>query len=142
VNVPLPAAGYDRSGSGDHHVTTASSNGVQVEQAEKMALAGLCTELAGLREESGRQPERVQHLLARIEEAARAREPLLSLLAELLGTPAAARGLSAGLPGAGAGHADEEWFGCPDGACDRRSQAVPAGPVPRCLVLDRPMKRR
>lgn len=113
-----------------------------MEQAEKLALSGLCEELVGLREECRNQPQRVRDLLSRIEEAARAREPFLDLLTELLGTPDAARGLSAGLPGAGAGHADEEWFGCPDGACDRRSQAVPAGPVPRCLVLDRAMKRR
>lgn len=113
-----------------------------MEQAEKMALSGLCEELGGLRAECRNQSEQVRALLMRIEQAARAREPLLGLLAELLGTPDAARGLSARLPGAGAGHANEEWFRCPDGVCDRKSRAIPAGPLPRCLVLDRAMKRR
>lgn len=113
-----------------------------MEQAEKLALAELCTELEGLREESQHQPQGIRDLLVRIEEAARAREPFLDLLAKVFDSADVARGLSTGLPGGGVGHADEEWFGCPDGACDRRSLAVPAGPVPRCLVLGRAMRRR
>jgi len=126
----------------DDHMTTVSWNGVRVEQAEKLALSELCVELEGLRAEGRHQPEQVRALLTRIEQAARAREPVIALLAELLGPPDPARGLSAGLPGAGAGHANEEWFSCPDGACDRLSRAVPAGPLPRCLVLDQVMKPR
>jgi phosphomevalonate kinase len=125
--------------STDNHVGERSR---AVERAEKLALSGLCEELPGLRDECSKQPEKVRRLLARIEEEAKARRPFLDLLGELLGTPEEARGLSAGLPGAGAGRADEEWFSCPDGACERRSQAIPAGPVPRCVVLGRAMKRR
>jgi phosphomevalonate kinase len=113
-----------------------------VDQAERMALSELCQELPGLRNECRSQPERISSLLERIEEEARARRPFLHLLAELLGTPDTARGLSGGLPGAGSGRADEEWFGCPDNTCDRKRQAVPAGPPPQCLVLGQAMTRR
>jgi hypothetical protein len=113
-----------------------------VDRAERMALAVLCEELPALREECRHQPESVRLLLTRIEDEARARRPTLRLLDGLVGGIEAPRGLSGELPGAGAGRAHEEWFGCPDGACDRTSQAVPAGPVPRCLVLGTAMKRR
>lgn len=112
-----------------------------MEQAERMALAGLCEELPELREECRSQPERTRSLLTRIEEEARARRPFLALLSQLLGTSEAARGLGGGFPGAGPGQADEEVFGCPDGACGRKAQSVPAGAPPRCVVLGRDMRR-
>ncbi|MCC8247635.1 hypothetical protein [Saccharothrix luteola] len=115
-----------------------------MDPAERMALTALCAELPALREECRYQPESARRLLARVEEEARARRPVLALLDQLLdgGGDEATRQLSGGLPGMGAGQADEESFGCPDDACDRTSVPVPAGPVPRCLVLGAAMKRR
>lgn len=106
-------------------------------------LGALCDELHNLRAEATRQGEGKQRLLARIEAEARARRPIGALLGELLygrrGGADTVRGLSAGLPGAGAGRADEERFSCPDGACDRLAYTVPAGPVPLCQITGRPM---
>ncbi|WP_067456233.1 hypothetical protein [Actinomadura macra] len=109
--------------------------------AERVALSALCDELPALREQCATEPGEKRLLLARIETEARARRPILALLGELLGTgeTGAVRGLGAGLPGAGPGRADEEEFACPDGACDRIAVAVPAGPVPHCLLTGLPM---
>ncbi|GAA3433781.1 hypothetical protein [Kutzneria kofuensis] len=111
---------------------------------ERLALTTLCCELAELRRECAEQPERRQRLLARIEAEAAARRPILPLLAELLGVDGeeTLRTAGAGLPGAGPGQADEESFACPDGACDRVEGTTPAGPIPRCLLTGRPMRRR
>lgn len=117
-------------------------NGAGVDQAERMALSVLCDELLALRTECADQPEEIRLLLARIEGEARARRPILRLVDELLGGVGATRGLASGLPGAGAGRAHEEWFGCPDRACDRVGQVAPAGPIPRCVVLGTAMARR
>ena len=107
-------------------------------------LSALCEELTALRAQCAAEPQDKQRLLSRIEAEARARRPILALLSELLGTSAigTVRGLSSGLPGAGPGRADEERFGCPDRACDRVADAVPAGPVPRCRITGLPMSRR
>jgi hypothetical protein len=115
-----------------------------VATAERLALKVLCEDLPALRLECAAQPEYKRRLLARIEAAACAREPVLTLLGELLGTSATdtVRGLNTGLPGVGSGRADEERFGCPDGACDRVARTVPAGPVPRCLITGLPMAPR
>jgi hypothetical protein len=116
----------------------------RVDPAERLALKALCEELPALRQECAAQPEDKRLLLSRIEVEARARRPILALLGELLDTSGAGtvRGLSTGLPGTGSGRADEERFGCPDGACDRIAHTVPAGPVPRCLITGRPMTVR
>lgn len=116
-----------------------------MDSAERYALTLLCDELAELRAECADQPQDRQHILTRIEAEARARHPILDLLNELLGTSSpeqTLRTLSSGLPGSGSGQADEESFGCPDGACDRVRGTDPAGPVPRCLVTGQPMCRR
>lgn len=107
-----------------------------VNSAERMALTALCTELPGLRAECVQQSERQQRLLGRIEEAARARQPITALLEQLLGASQdeTVRSLNRGLPGAGAGRAHEERFRCPDGACDRLGETDPAGPAPRCAL--------
>lgn len=112
--------------------------------AERRALTMLCGELSELRAESGQHPPDKQQLLAQIEAEARARRPILGLLAELMGInrEETVRALAGGLPGTGPGHADEERFGCPDGACDRVCTTYPAGPVPRCPLIDDPMTRR
>jgi hypothetical protein len=117
---------------------------VNAEHAERTALTGLCHQLAELRVEMARQPAWRQELLAHIEDEARARRPILELLARLVGTDPAGvvRALPYGLPGLGAGRADEERFGCPDRACDRVALTVPAGPLPRCLLTDQSMVRR
>jgi hypothetical protein len=114
-----------------------------VERDEQEALSAVCEELPALREEVGRHPDERARLLARIEAEAAARRPILSLLAELLGTNAEGTrtALAAGLPGVGAGHADEERFVCPDGACNRTAKALPAGPAPSCWVTRQPMRR-
>jgi hypothetical protein len=117
-----------------------------VDPREREALTILCQELPALREESPSQPDREQRLLARIEKNAAARQPLLGLLAELLRTtPEDAldeqRGVATGLPGAGLGRADDEVFGCPDGACDRQARGVPAGAPPWCAAAGREMRR-
>ena len=111
---------------------------------ERLVLSALCDELPALRTECALQPEKQRHLLSRIEVEARARRPILALLSELLGTTrtGTVRALSGGLPGVGPGRADEERFGCPDGACDRVTGTVPAGPVPRCEITGLPMSRR
>lgn len=115
-------------------------------QREREALTRLCQDLPALRMESARSSERNQRLLARIEEAAAARRPVLGLLAELLdSTPddvlEERRGVAAGLPGAGHGQADAEVFGCPDGACDHQDRTVPAGAPPWCAIVGREMRR-
>ncbi|MFF4241410.1 hypothetical protein ACFYYL_36560 [Actinomadura geliboluensis] len=112
------------------------------ESAERRALGALCDDLPALREQCAEGPERL--LLSRVEAAARARRPVRALLAELVGGDPGGpgRGPAAGLPGAGPGRADEETFGCPDGACDRIADGVPAGPFPRCRVTGLPMAPR
>ncbi len=104
----------------------------------------LCDELPVLRELCAVDSTDKQLLLARIETEARARRPVAALLGELLGadTTDPARGVGTSLPGAGPGRADEEIFGCPDSACDRIADALPAGPIPRCLLTGLPMSRR
>lgn len=115
-----------------------------MDAAEREALTLLCAELPALREECARHSEQHTRLLARIEAEAAARRPILGLLATLLGTTGqeTRHALGAGLPGAGGGRADEERFGCPDGACARVATTAPAGPVPRCAVTGRTMERR
>jgi hypothetical protein len=115
-----------------------------VETEERRALTRFCVELDGLRKECAFLPERRRRLLERIEAEARARRPIVVLLAELLDASRkdTTRTLAEGLPGAGPGQADEEQFCCPDDACDRVDGTTPAGPVPRCLVTGQPMKRR
>lgn len=114
-----------------------------MDSAERGLLSALCDELPALREQY-RESEEKRSLLSRIEAEACARRPVAALLSELLGisTAETVRGLGGGLPGAGPGRADEELFGCPDGACDRITDAIPAGPVPRCRITDLPMSRR
>ena len=111
---------------------------------ERLALTTLCSELAELRRECAQQPEPRHRLLARIEEEAAARRPILPLLERLLGVDGTdtMRAVGVGLPGAGPGQADEETFGCPDGACDRIAGTTPAGPIPRCLLTGQPLRRR
>lgn len=106
----------------------------------------LCEDLLALREECMAQSERHVRLLARIEEEAAARRPVLDLLAELVGgTPEEVledhRLAATGLPGAGGGRADDEVFGCPDGACEHTARTVPAGAPPRCPLTGREMRR-
>jgi hypothetical protein len=112
------------------------------ESAERSALGALCDDLPALREQCTDGPERL--LLSRIEAEARARRPVRALLADLIGGDPAGelRGPGAGLPGTGPGRADEETFGCPDGACDRIADGVPAGPFPHCRVTGLPMAPR
>lgn len=114
-----------------------------MDAAERHALTCLCDELAELRRECARQSGERQRMLRRIEDEARARRPVLALLAELLRTDrgGALRALGSGLPGAGPGQADEERFGCPDKACDREVIPPPAGPVPHCQLTGDPMTR-
>lgn len=111
---------------------------------ERNALTQLCDELTELRQECALQSEERQRLLARIELEAAARRPITHLLAELMGTSTeeTVRTLSANYPGAGTGQADEEVFGCPDGACDRVDGTSPAGPIPRCPLTGQPMRWR
>jgi hypothetical protein len=115
-----------------------------VETEERRALTNFCIELDGLREECAFLSESRRRLLERIEAEARARRPIVALLAELLNASreATTRTLAEGLPGIGPGQADEERFRCPDEACDRVGGTTPAGPVPRCMVTGQPMKRR
>jgi hypothetical protein len=113
--------------------------------SEQGALAIVCEDLLGLRDECARSQRQVM-LLARIEQEATARRPVLPLLVELLGlTPEEVLGdhrqAATGLPGIGGGRADDELFGCPDGACDRRSTTAPAGAPPTCLLTGRAMRR-
>ncbi|MEV6625593.1 hypothetical protein AB0M83_27050 [Amycolatopsis sp. NPDC051106] len=112
--------------------------------AERMALTSFCAELPMLRAECARHSPAKLTLLADIEERAKAREPILPLLAALLGAPAGevSRALGTALPGTGPGRADEESFGCPDGVCGRVEQVLPAGRVPSCRLDGRPMVRR
>lgn len=116
----------------------------QASEVERQALTALCSELGALRAECGQQPEHKRQLLARIEAEAAARRPILALLGELLGTEgeATTRALSTALPGASAGQPDEEVFGCPDSACDRVCQPLPAGPVPRCQLTGKTLRQR
>lgn len=115
-----------------------------MQAAERVALTALCAELAELRAECARQPVAQQRLLARIEAEAQARRPIIALLEELLGAGPddTVRSLSSRLTGTGPGNADEERFGCPDGACDRLQAAIPAGPAPRCSLTGQPMRSR
>jgi hypothetical protein len=117
-----------------------------VDRAERDALTILCEDLPALRLECAAQSERHVRLLARIEQAAAARRPVLVLLAELVGgAPEEVledhRLAATGLPGAGGGRADDEVFGCPDGACDHTARTVPAGAPPQCLLTGRQMRR-
>lgn len=109
---------------------------------ERTALAMVCAELAALRAERTHQRAENRQLLGRIEERARLRLPIVELLRRLLDADGQElRALSTGLPGLGPGQADEELFGCPDGACDRVCGTTPAGPVPRCPLTGLRMVR-
>lgn len=121
-----------------------AADGPRSAPLERQALAAFCSEVGALRAEFSREPEHKRRLLARIEAEAAARRPIHGLLGELLGTEAGGttRALSTALPGSGAGRADEERFGCPDRACDRVCEPLPAGPVPHCEITGEPMRRR
>jgi len=110
---------------------------------ERAALRSVCTELPELLVEREHLPADRQELLDRIHTEATARRPILPLLAELVGTSRTetVRSLNSGLPGVGPGRPDEERFVCPDGACDRVVLPDPGGPVPRCNLTHRSMKR-
>ena len=121
----------------------ADESGTAAEMLERLAFTQFCEEVEDLRSECAGQPEGTRRLLARIETEARARRPILRLLAELSGENAAiSRSLGARFPGIGGGHADEEQFACPDGACDKLLRTEPAGRIPRCPLFGTPMKRR
>jgi hypothetical protein len=111
-----------------------------VDSAERRALTALCAELTELRAECRLHPAPVQALLERVEHRARARQPILALLTELL-DPDIVRSLATALPGTGPGRAHEERFSCPDGACDHVRTAPPAGAVPVCPLTMLPMVR-
>lgn len=113
-----------------------------MEDPERTVLTMLCGELKSLRDECAHQPGARRELLERIETEAAARRPFLPLLAQLMGVDQqeTRRMIVGGLPGVGGGHADEESFGCPDGSCDRVCVPLPAGPIPRCTLLDVPMQ--
>lgn len=116
-----------------------------VNTAERDVLGMLCEELPQLRAECALLSADHRSQLTRIEDEARARRPVLALLARLLQTEQeqTRQALSTGLPGAGPGRAAEERFGCPDGACGRTAfSPYPAGPIPRCAVTDQPMRRQ
>ncbi|MCE6997271.1 hypothetical protein LZG04_21050 [Saccharothrix sp. S26] len=110
---------------------------------ERSALTSLCRELDALREEARRLPPERKQLLEQVVAEAKARRPVLALLGRLLNTDGdtALRALGAGLPGTGSGHAREELFRCPDGACDLVETPPPAGALPRCRVTGAPMER-
>jgi hypothetical protein len=116
----------------------------RMEQDERAVLAIVCEELPSLRAEVGRHSAERSRLFTRIEAEAAARRPIMPLLAELLGTSRedTRQALGAGLPGTGPGRPADELFKCPDGACDRKATAVPAGPVPTCWVTGQAMRRR
>ncbi|WP_199828921.1 hypothetical protein [Streptomyces sp. NRRL B-24085] len=111
--------------------------------AERAALTTLCKEFDALIGETRLHTAARQELLERIAAEARARRPVLALLGELLHTDreTTLRTLATGLPGAGPGTARAENFRCPDGACDRTAVPPPAGALPRCAVMGRPMAR-
>ncbi|MBE3015086.1 hypothetical protein IL992_38860 [Microbispora sp. NEAU-D428] len=115
-----------------------------MDSAERLALTVLCGELPELRAECARQSERHQRLLGTIEAAARARQPIIPMLGQLLGSDGsgALRTLGSALPGSGPGRAHDEAFICPDGACDRVEVPLPGGPVPVCRVTSAPMRPR
>ncbi|NKY37230.1 hypothetical protein HGA13_29775 [Nocardia speluncae] len=115
-----------------------------MEGAERAVLTALCTGLDALRAECAQWPESRRQLLARIEAEARARRPILHLVAQLLGTSQeeTRQMTSGGLAGFGPGRADEESFGCPDRACDQVATTLPAGPLPRCVLTDTSMRRQ
>jgi hypothetical protein len=115
-----------------------------MDSAEREALASLCEELPGLRAECAQLSEHHGRLLERIVAEAVARRPILHLIHELVGSTSEEfrHALSTGLPGQGVGRANEEWFGCPDGACGRKAVTYPAGPVPRCRVTGLVMSRQ
>lgn len=115
-----------------------------MEDAERAVLTVLCEGLEALRAECALWPEPRRQLLARIEGEARARRPVLALVAELLDASPdeTRRMIASGPPGLGPGHADEESFGCPDGACDLVTTPLPAGPVPNCVLTGAHMRRR
>jgi hypothetical protein len=124
----------------------ADVRGQDVDQAEREALTILCQELPTLRVDCAKFSERHVRLLARVEEEAAARRPVLDLLAELLGGTRNEvleehRSAATGLPGTGGGRADDEVFGCPDDACGHQTRTVPAGTPPRCSLTRREMKR-
>jgi hypothetical protein len=111
--------------------------------AERSALTTLCQEFDALIGETRLHSAERQELLERIVTEARARRTLLTLLGRLLNTDreTTLRTLSTGLPGAGPGTARQEIFRCPDSACDRTAVPPPAGAIPRCAVMGRPMER-
>lgn len=115
-------------------------------ERDRQALSMLCADLPELRAECAEQSAWHVTLLSRIECEAAARRPILDLLAELAGGTQDEvledhRLAATGLPGFGGGRADDEWFGCPDGACDRTDRPAPAGAPPPCLLTGREMRR-
>lgn len=114
-----------------------------MDDAERRVLAQFCLDLPDLRAEVARLDETKHGQLARIERAAAEGRPISGLLKRYFDIDPATghRSLPGGLPGAGAGQAHEELFGCPHGHCAREERPVPAGPLPRCPVTDSVLKR-
>jgi len=114
-----------------------------MDDAERRVVARFCLDLPDLRAEVARLDETKRGQLTRIERAAAEGRPISGLLSRYFGIDPATgnRSLQGGLPGAGAGRAHEELFGCPLGHCSREERPVPAGPVPRCLLTGSAMKR-
>ncbi|WP_112267900.1 hypothetical protein [Lentzea terrae] len=109
---------------------------------ERAALARLCDQLPGLRAEIAKHPAATRELLARIESRARAGEPVRALLDDLF--PPDQAGVTRtfeALPSLGPGRSSEERFGCPARLCDREATTKPAGPLPRCWLTGRFMRR-
>jgi hypothetical protein len=115
--------------------------------AEQQALAALCEELVSLRTECAHWPEDKAALLRLIENEAMARRPIHDLLTRLLGADPLSETvrsfrLATGLIGGSGGTANEERFGCPDGACNRSVRPMPAGAVPRCALTGARLRQR
>lgn len=112
------------------------------EWTERRVLTMLCDELDALRAECALHSETHRKLLTHIETEARARQPILPLVTELLGgsLPGPYRTNATDPPRSGPGQA--ETYGCPDNACDRICSTGPAEPQPRCKLTETPMRRR
>jgi hypothetical protein len=109
--------------------------GVYVDALERATLGWLSAKLPERSAECTRQSAAQHPLLEGIERLAQCRQPVrqhlfMKLLERDLGN--VRRLIGTGLLGHGGGHAHEERFGCPDGACDWRADTSLAGPPPLC----------
>lgn len=117
--------------------------GTAERETERDVIGRLCDRLPALRREVSACSAEAQQLLVRIESNVREGQSVQVLLDQLEQQLAneVPRGMDP-LPGLSSMPPSEERFGCPAGTCNREARVLPSGPLPRCWLTGRLMRRQ